>query len=103
MFKSEPLKRLPLGMSRLGRLALLSKLKARLRLEVLVIVGALLILLINSGCSTLQTTQPCKPLPPVSMPALAEPLPPVDYSILAAQRIKSWANDLTGTSTTLKP
>ena len=62
----------------------------------LMLPGALL-----SGCHHLPT-QPCDLPAPVSMPALSQPLPPVNYSISARDSIKSWAKTLTDTSTTSK-
>ena len=45
---------------------------------------------------------PCALLPPPSMPAWTEPAPSVSYSISAAQRIKSWGQQLTGSPPTDK-
>jgi hypothetical protein len=75
-----------------------------LLLAVRSLFGATLLVLVLtlSACHTLPQ-QPCeRPVLPMP-PALSEPLPSVSYSISAGLRIKSWANALTGTQTTLKP
>lgn len=50
-----------------------------------------------TGCATTSQTPSviCPVLPPA--PALSEPIPSVDYSISAQQRIKSWRDKLTVT------
>lgn len=62
----------------------------------LMLLGALL-----SGCHH-QPTQPCDLPAPVLMPALSQPLPPVNYSINVRDNIKTWEQRLTDTSTTSK-
>lgn len=52
-----------------------------------------------SACASkptvLHVASPCPQLPPV--PSLSTPLPPVSYSLTAADAIKSWQSRLTAT------
>jgi hypothetical protein len=48
-----------------------------------------------SACATNSTLQP-EPPTPVLMPALSQPLPPVDYSTSAQHDIQSWQTKLKG-------
>ena len=84
------------------KLSLCQRLKALPRDVMFCYVALLLIVLISSGCCAKPALLPCTPLPPVSMPALTEPLPLVDYSISAGKNIGNWASTLTGTSATSK-
>ena len=56
-----------------------------------------------TGCASSQPTPPgvLPQLPPP--PSLTTPLPPVDYSLTAAQRIKTWRQKLMGTQVMSAP
>lgn len=65
---------------------------------------ALLLLLCLSLAACAHSPAPPFMLPRAPMqPALSEPLPLVPYSTSAAQRIKSWGQQLIGTFPTSKP
>ena len=68
------------------------------------LLGAMLMLvvLLLSGCHTLPV-KPCDPLPPVTMPALLQPLPPVSYLLQSQQSDENSRKKLMGTLTTSKP
>lgn len=68
------------------------------------IYGALLttVVLPLSGCHT-QPIKPCERPAPVTMPALSEPLPPVNYSLSVQRNIEAWEKRLRATSATSKP
>ena len=77
--------------------------KVKRHAGLLICAGTLLALgLLLTGCAP-QPIRPCETQPPVSMPALSEPLPSVSYSISVGQRIKNWGLSLTGTPQTSKP
>ena len=66
--------------------------------------AALLLLLCLNLAACAHSPAPPFMLPKAPMlPALSEPLPSVPYSTSAAQRIKSWGQQLIGTSPTSKP
>lgn len=60
------------------------------------------VVLLLSGCHTLPN-KPCERPAPVTMPALSEPLPPVNYSISVQRDIETWEKRLRATSPTSKP
>ena len=68
------------------------------------IYGALLtaVVLLLSGCHT-PPIKPCERPAPVTMPALSEPLPPVNYSLSVQRNIEAWEKRLRATSATSKP
>jgi len=74
------------------------------RWDVALIYGALLtaVVLLLSGCHTLPS-KPCERPVQVTMPALSEPLPPVNYSISVQRDIETWEKRLRATSPTSKP
>ena len=58
--------------------------------------GTLMLLaLLLTGCAS-KSTLPSAPVPSPLMPAIATPLPSVDYSISVRQDIENWATKLKG-------
>lgn len=72
--------------------------------DVALTYGVLLtvVVLLLSGCHT-QPNRPCEKPAPVTMPALSEPLPSVNYSLQAQENIEAWQKKLDATSPTSKP
>lgn len=60
------------------------------------------VVLLLSACTT-QPQQPCERLMPITLPALSEPLPSVNYSLQAQTNIETWQKKLGATSLTSKP
>ena len=77
--------------------------KVKRHAGLLICAGTLLALgLLLTGCAP-QPIRPCETQPPVSMPALSEPLPSVSYSIQCGSAYQNWGLSLTGTPQTSKP